>query len=36
VTDVIGPTVEALLSDYDTALADFAATTALAANGGTQ
>ena len=34
VTDVIGPSVEALLGSYDTALADYAATAQVAQNGG--
>ena len=34
VTDIIGPSVEALLGEYDTAVAEHAATHQVAANGG--
>ncbi|NND18497.1 MAG: NADH-quinone oxidoreductase subunit M, partial [Silicimonas sp.] len=34
VTDIIGPSVSALLGSYDTAVADFRATAQVAANGG--
>ena len=34
VTDIIGPSVEALLGNYDTAVAEHAATSMVASNGG--